>query len=98
MEVKVGRELVERLAWLSRLKLSESEIATLVDDFRRIIDFFNKIDELSSVLEGVEPLYHVLEVSSVVRPDKPRNPPSSIALDIAPESEGRFVKAPWRAR
>ena len=98
MSIKVDRELVKKLAWLSRLKITEDEIESLIEDFKCIIDFFNKIDELKEVVKDVKPLYHVLELSTVVRSDKPRLPTSKEdILSIAPESEGGFIKAPWRA-
>ncbi len=99
MEIKIDRELVVRLAWLTRLKITEKEAKKLIEDFKRIIEFFNKIDELREVIKETEPLYHVLELSTVVRSDKPKTPLSrEEILSIAPESEEGFIKAPWRAR
>lgn len=40
-------------------------------DLTKILDFFNKIDELN--LEGVEPMFHPLSTGKL-RPDEPAQP------------------------
>ncbi len=84
---------VRHIATLSRLQLSDKEIAMMTDELSAIVGY---VDQLSEVdVEGVVPTAHAVDVQNVFRddvicesigPDK--------ALSNAPQREGSFFKVP----
>ncbi|MEM0374403.1 MAG: Asp-tRNA(Asn) amidotransferase subunit GatC [Sulfolobaceae archaeon] len=68
MKVEVTKELVKKLEELALVELSEEEEERIKDDLQKILQFFNKIDELD--LSNIEPLFHPIG-SSKLRPDEP---------------------------
>jgi len=67
---KVSGERTERLAWLAKIELTEAEKTEFTEQLNRILEFFRSLDALD--LEGVEPTYHVLEITNSVREDARR--------------------------
>ena len=65
MEIK--REDILHLADLSKLSLSEEEIASLEKDLQGIINYISQIGELDT--SSVEPTYQVFEMVNVWRDD-----------------------------
>jgi aspartyl-tRNA(Asn)/glutamyl-tRNA(Gln) amidotransferase subunit C len=65
-----ARELVERIAELARLRFSAEELESFAEQFQRIVEFVQVLQQLE--LEGVEPLTHVVEVENALREDEPR--------------------------
>jgi aspartyl-tRNA(Asn)/glutamyl-tRNA(Gln) amidotransferase subunit C len=65
MEIK--REDILHLADLSKLSLSEKEIASLEMDLQGIINYISQISELDT--SNVEPTYQVFEMVNVWRED-----------------------------
>lgn len=65
MEIK--REDILHLADLSKLSLSEKEIASLEKDLQGIINYISQISELDT--SNVEPTYQVFEMVNVWRED-----------------------------
>ena len=60
--MKLSREDVLKLARLSRLKLSEDEIAQYQKELSEIIDFVEQLD--SADVSGLEPTYQVTGLTS----------------------------------
>ncbi|HWQ17986.1 MAG TPA: Asp-tRNA(Asn)/Glu-tRNA(Gln) amidotransferase subunit GatC [Sulfolobales archaeon] len=58
---------IKRLERLALLKLSDDEEKALSKDIEKIVGFFKQLDRI--VLEGVEPLFHVMEKEAGVRED-----------------------------
>lgn len=95
MKVKVDEELVRRLEGLALISLSEEETKEIVKDLSRILDFFNKIDEMN--LEGVEPMFHPLSLGKL-RKDQPRDPlPREEALRNAKRKSDGYIVGPSTA-
>lgn len=90
-----GKDL-EHVAWLCRLELSEEEKEKYTLQFNSILDYFSQIDEVNT--DGVEPTYHVLQLSNVFREDEAGTPACSLsqeeALENAPRKQDGFFKAP----
>ncbi|MBS7609444.1 Asp-tRNA(Asn)/Glu-tRNA(Gln) amidotransferase subunit GatC [Candidatus Bathyarchaeota archaeon] len=89
---RIGKEEVKHLAWLARMKLSNKEIDAFSQQLSQILQYFRKIDEVDT--EGIEPTYHVLDLTNVFRKDEPRTFPAEEVLRNVPEKKGRYVKAP----
>ncbi|MGM0381528.1 MAG: Asp-tRNA(Asn)/Glu-tRNA(Gln) amidotransferase subunit GatC [bacterium] len=87
----VSGDEVDKLAELSRLKLSESEQEELSGDLGEILEFAEKIKEVDT--EDVPPTYHAQPIENVMRPDEQRTSPDpEPVLERAPaRSEDYFV-------
>ncbi len=85
---------VEKVANLAKLTFrSEEEKKKTEEEFKKILDFVNKIQELN--LEGIEPLTHPHEGYQRLRKDHPeRGLSRDEALRDAPETRQFFFKVP----
>ena len=92
-EEKLSKKDVEHIAWLAHIELSEEEKSLFTEQFNEILDYFKKIDAVDT--EGVEPTYHVLDLTNVAREDKTESSlTTEEALRNAPKKDGKFIKAP----
>lgn len=84
---------VRKIAHLAKLHFSETEEEHLTGELNEILHYMEQLNELDT--EHVEPLYHVLELSNVLRKDviKPSLPQEQ-ALQNAPLSGDGFFKVP----
>jgi aspartyl-tRNA(Asn)/glutamyl-tRNA(Gln) amidotransferase subunit C len=92
----ITRDVVKKLASLSRLTLSEEEIERLPAELSAIMGYAEKLNERK--LDGIKPTAHAVAVSNVFRSDdSPRsNEIIADAIRNAPEhdAEGRFFRVP----
>jgi aspartyl-tRNA(Asn)/glutamyl-tRNA(Gln) amidotransferase subunit C len=89
----VSREDVEYVAKLARIELTEDERDTLTSQLSSILDHIEKLNELD--IAGVEPTFHVLDVTNVFREDEVRpSLPTEETLKNAPARDGDFFKVP----
>ncbi|BDB97825.1 Asp-tRNA(Asn) amidotransferase subunit GatC [Saccharolobus caldissimus] len=58
MKIEVNENLIKHLEVLALIQLSPEEEKIIKDDIKKILDFFNKLNELD--LTNVEPLFHPL--------------------------------------
>ena len=65
--ITVNDELVDYVAELSKLYLSEEEKKSFKGEFQKIINYINTLDDLDT--EGVEPLSHTFPIVNVLRDD-----------------------------
>jgi aspartyl-tRNA(Asn)/glutamyl-tRNA(Gln) amidotransferase subunit C len=86
----IDREQVLHVARLARLRLSEEEVAKMIDELSGILAHVDRIAQMD--LDGVEPTSHVVELENVLRPDRPRPSwPQDVVLAPAPEAvDGAF--------
>lgn len=84
---------VRWVAHLSRLDLSEAELASLTGQLSAILDYVQQLQTLNT--DGVEPLAHPLDVRDVFRPDEPAASLSpDEALRNAPHRKDDFYSVP----
>jgi aspartyl-tRNA(Asn)/glutamyl-tRNA(Gln) amidotransferase subunit C len=87
----IDRELVERIARVARLELTEEEIEKFTGQLKVILESFRELDEVDT--EGVEPSFHPQELSNVLREDETTfwswNP-----LENTEHKEGSHFKGP----
>jgi aspartyl-tRNA(Asn)/glutamyl-tRNA(Gln) amidotransferase subunit C len=89
----IEREQVLHVARLSRLRLSEEEVETMVGELSGILEHVDRIGNLD--LEGVEPTSHVVALENVLRADVPWQSLSrDVALAQAPEPQDGAFRAP----
>lgn len=90
----VDKALVERLANLSRLQFSETEVSTLQGQLSNILNFISQLQEVNT--DGVEPMASVIEgMSTRERDDVVSEQDRRDAyLNVAPQSEMGFYVVP----
>ena len=64
----IDRKLVERIAKVSRLELTEAEIEKFTGQLNMILETFKELNKVYT--EGIEPSFHPQELSNVLREDK----------------------------
>lgn len=91
--MSLSRDVVEKVALLARLKLSDAEIEEMTRQLGAILGY---IEQLSAVdTEKVEPLAHCLPIHNVFRDDVPAPClPVDEALGNAPKRVGDFYAVP----
>ena len=68
--MEVDRKLIEHVASVARLKLTEKEIEKFLPQLREAIEFFSKLAEVDT--DGVKPLFQPVEIRNVLRDDEPK--------------------------
>lgn len=89
----IERDQVLHVARLSRLKLSEEELASMQKDMSSILDHVDRLAEIN--IEGIEPTSHVVPLENVLRDDVPR--PSldrEVSLAQAPDAADGAFRVP----
>lgn len=66
--MKVTREVIEHVAGLARLNLTEQEIEKLTAEMAEVISYVDKLNELDTT--DVKPMEHVIPMKNVLREDK----------------------------
>ncbi len=84
---------VRKVAKLSRLELSDAEIADSAERLAAVLGYVDRLGEMD--VEGVEPMAHPSDDSNRLDEDVPRDGlPTSVLTGMSPASEGDFVKVP----
>lgn len=93
MADKIDADQVRKVARLSRLDLTDAEIAEFTVQLIAILEYIDKINELDT--EGVEPLAHCLPISNCFREDVAKESlGTEKTLENAPQRDGQFFKVP----
>jgi len=91
--MKISREIVEYIAHLARIELTETEKETFREQLEAILDHIDKLNELDTT--GVEPMVHTLRLTNVFRGDEVRPSLSrDSALGNAPDRSEDSYKVP----
>lgn len=93
MSRALDHDQVRRIAKLSRLILTDTEVEACADQLSRVLDYFRQLDSIDT--SRVEPLDHPLPLTNVLRDDQPRGSlDADAALANAPQREGAFFRVP----
>ena len=85
MPEQIDEQQVRHVAMLSRLKLSDQEVATFSRELSDILQYVQKLSELDT--DNVEPTAHAVPVSNVFREDEVRpSLPLEKVLQNAPKA------------
>jgi len=91
--MQITDKLIDKVAKLSKLHFEGEDRKEIKQDFQRILDFVDKLQEVDT--EGVEPLIHIIDEVNHLREDTPQYQIArESALKNAPASEGEFFKVP----
>ena len=91
MTQTIDANTVRRIGKLSRLELTDDEVATLQPQMAEVLDFFDKLQQLDT--DTVEPMAHAVELTNVLAEDTHRDSLSpDAALANAPDRDGNYYK------
>ncbi|HOP99298.1 MAG TPA: Asp-tRNA(Asn)/Glu-tRNA(Gln) amidotransferase subunit GatC [Acetivibrio clariflavus] len=91
--MKISKDIIEHVANLARLNLTEEEKSALASDMEQIISYVDKLNELDT--SNVEPTNHVIPITNVFREDKAEaSYPREKILANAPSSQDGCFKVP----
>ncbi len=89
----IDRKVVDHVAQLARLDLSEQERTRYAEQLGRILEYCAKLNELDTT--EVEPTSHVIAITNVFRDDVVGTSlPRDAVLAGAPDQEDGFFKVP----
>lgn len=91
--MELTRENVAKIARLSRLRLTDSELDRFTGQLGEILNYVEMLNELDT--SGVEPMAHAADLSNVFRPDVPA--PSLSREEVfrnAPRTDGKYFLVP----
>ena len=89
----INKEVVDHVAYLARIQLSEEETGRLAKQLEGIVAFIDALKDVS--VEHISPTSHILPVQSVLREDVPgQSLPIDKVLMNAPQPEGDFFGVP----
>ncbi|AAY80664.1 Asp-tRNA(Asn) amidotransferase subunit GatC [Sulfolobus acidocaldarius] len=92
MKIKIDESYLSKLEQLALIRLKNEEKDKISNDLQRIIDFFEKINELE--LKDVEPLFHPIS-SGKLRKDEPLKPLNrDEALQNVKRKENGYIVGP----
>lgn len=88
--MEIDRQLVEYVAELGKLSLTEAEKELMQQDLTKVLQYMDVLNRLDT--EGVEPLVHVSGVENVFRQDIPREsfPREAILQNAIAVEDGCF--------
>ena len=93
MKAEVNKELIEHVAELARLKLSEEEKEKFSKQLKDIIDVFSKLDKLDT--KNVESSLQPIELKNMLREDEEEKTFSQEeALSLAEHKKDGYFKGP----
>jgi aspartyl-tRNA(Asn)/glutamyl-tRNA(Gln) amidotransferase subunit C len=91
--MSLSRADVEKVALLARLRLTESELATMTDQLAQIVGYVDQLAEVNT--DGVEPMAHAIDLSNVFKDDRVApSLPQNEALANAPHHDDRGYLVP----
>ncbi|WMJ75600.1 Asp-tRNA(Asn)/Glu-tRNA(Gln) amidotransferase subunit GatC [Cytophagaceae bacterium ABcell3] len=91
--MKINIETIRKIAHLSRLELNEKEEESFFNDFNKILDWMDKLNQVDT--ENVEPLIHMSEEVNVLREDNAVNALShEEGLKNAPKKDSDYFRVP----
>lgn len=93
MTSRIDDKLIRHIGLLSRIELSDEQIARFGRQFADIVAYMDKLQQLDT--DGVEPMAHALAISNVLGEDRVgQSLPPEKALANAPQRDGDFYKVP----
>ena len=89
--MKIDENIVEHVAKLARIKISENEKKIFVEQFNSIFELFSKIDEVDT--KDVEPAFQPIDLKNAFRDDEAKKFEWD-PLANTKHKEGKYFKGP----
>ena len=91
--MQVDRKLLEHVADVARIKLSEEEIKKFLPQLKETLEFFSKLKEINT--DNVKPSFHPVELKNAMRDDKEEKCLSQDeALSLTEHKKDGYFKGP----
>ncbi|MBI3027307.1 Asp-tRNA(Asn)/Glu-tRNA(Gln) amidotransferase subunit GatC [Candidatus Woesearchaeota archaeon] len=91
--MEVDRKLLEHVAEVARVKLSEEEIKKFLPQLKDALEFFSKLKEVNT--DDVKPSFHPVEIRNSVREDAEEECLSQDeALSLTEHKKNGYFKGP----
>ncbi len=91
--MEIRRELLDKIAHLSRLEFDEKDAEKMMKDMTAIVDWVEKLSEVDTT--GVEPLTTMSHEVNALRDDETKpHLDHTIALSNAPKKDADFFRVP----
>ena len=91
--MEVDRKLLEHVAEIARLKLSEEEIKKFLPQLKEALEFFSKLKEVNT--DNVKPSFQPVELKNALREDKEEECLSQdTALSLTEHKKDGYFKGP----
>jgi len=91
--MKINREVLDKIAHLSRLEFDEKDAEKMMQDMTEIVDWVEKLKQVNT--DGVEPLTTMSHEVNVLREDEIKEHLShQRALLQAPEKDADYFRVP----
>lgn len=89
----ISKDIVLRIAELSRLSLTAEEEKAFVTQFSAILKYFEQMEKVDTT--GIEPMVTPVEIEDNLRPDEERVWTTGVeVVESAPGKSGRLFKVP----
>jgi len=91
--MRIDKALIEHIAELARLKLTEKEIEKFLPQLKEILETFSKLDEVNT--ENTKPSFQPVELKNMAREDKIKDClTQEEALTNAKDKKDGYFKGP----
>ena len=91
--MQVDKNLLEHVAKVARLELSEKEIEKFLPQLKEALEFFSQLKEIDT--ENVKPSFHPVELKNAMREDEPKECLSQDdALSLTEHKKDGYFKGP----
>ncbi len=89
----IDKEIILKLANLSKLKFSDLEMELITKDMNKMVDFINQLEEVNT--DGIRPLIHMNEEFNNLREDEVKGMLDQLdALSNSPIKDSTYFKLP----
>ena len=93
MKVKINKELIEHVAEVARLKLTDKEIEKFSKELKEVIEAFSKINKVDT--KGIETNLQAVELKNMLRKDKEEKSfTQEEALSLSEHKKDGYFKGP----
>ena len=93
MNVKINKELIEHIAEVARLKLTDKEKEKFSKELKEIIETFSKLDKVDT--KGIETSLQAVELKNMLREDKEEKSfTQEEALSLTDHKKDGYFKGP----
>jgi len=91
--MRVDKELLQHVAVIARLKLTDKEIKEFIPELKEILEAFSKLDKVDT--KGIKPSFQPVEIKDVTREDKiEASLTQEEALANSPNKKDGYFKGP----
>jgi len=93
MKVKINKELIEHVAEVARLKLTDKEIEKFSKELKEVIEAFSKLDKADT--KGIETSLQAVELKNMLREDREEKSfTQDEALSLTEHKKDGYFKGP----